>query len=322
VRHALFKLDQRAHTATLHAFAEHDILLLEPLLSTSSSCALFFAVQRGTEPLVVKKLTFADSDRQPRVPEHVGYDHIKKLGLSRDAMLACHLTPFELFDAGSPPGSKETTPVKQESALVGPATPVKSVAAASVVSTSSAPAPPPGKTLYRTPVKVRPQAAEDATAEAAPMRKWCWMPRYPVTLEQLGRPMPVLRATTVIEQMSIALRKLHSEGLAHMDVKPSNIFVTPDGQLLLGDFGCVRRFGDKVGTTAAFVPQDMQKQSYTASALHDWWMLAMTVSDVHLAQTPSREPGAGASEARTEQVRSTLRSMRTTAADNLLEQLH
>jgi serine/threonine protein kinase len=59
------------------------------------------------------------------------------------------------------------------------------------------------------------------------MRKWCWMPRYPVTLEQLGRPMPVLRATTVIEQMSIALRKLHSEGgLAHMDVKPSNIFVT------------------------------------------------------------------------------------------------
>jgi serine/threonine protein kinase len=175
--------------------------------------------------------------------------------------------------------------------------------------------------LYRTPVKVRPHSSEDA-AEAAPMRKWCWMPRYPVTLEQLGRPMPVLRATTVIEQMSTALRKLHSEGLAHMDVKPSNIFVTPDGQLLLGDFGCVRRFGEKVGTTPAFVPQDMQKQSYAASALHDWWMLAMTVSDVHLAQSPSREPGAGASEARTEEVRSTLRSMRTAAADRLLEQLH
>jgi hypothetical protein len=41
VRRALDKQDERPHTLTLHAFTEHDILLLEPLPSMNSSCVLF-----------------------------------------------------------------------------------------------------------------------------------------------------------------------------------------------------------------------------------------------------------------------------------------
>ena len=38
-------------------------------------------------------------------------------------------------------------------------------------------------------------------------------------------------------QMASALQHLHSKGIAHMDVKPDNIYSTEDGQFKLGDFG-------------------------------------------------------------------------------------
>lgn len=41
--------------------------------------------------------------------------------------------------------------------------------------------------------------------------------------------------------ISSALKFIHSKGILHMDVKPSNVFVTSSGVCKLGDFGCSRK---------------------------------------------------------------------------------
>ena len=38
-------------------------------------------------------------------------------------------------------------------------------------------------------------------------------------------------------QLSAALQHLHSSGIAHMDVKPDNIYASSEGAYKLGDFG-------------------------------------------------------------------------------------
>ena len=49
-------------------------------------------------------------------------------------------------------------------------------------------------------------------------------------------------ATSVL-QMAEALQHLHALGIAHMDVKPDNIFTTGAGAYKLGDFGLARPLG-------------------------------------------------------------------------------
>jgi serine/threonine protein kinase len=34
-----------------------------------------------------------------------------------------------------------------------------------------------------------------------------------------------------------AILKIHQCGMVHLDIKPDNIFLSPDGSLKLGDFG-------------------------------------------------------------------------------------
>lgn len=38
-------------------------------------------------------------------------------------------------------------------------------------------------------------------------------------------------------QMASALQFIHARGMAHLDVKPDNIYTTKDGRYKLGDFG-------------------------------------------------------------------------------------
>ena len=43
--------------------------------------------------------------------------------------------------------------------------------------------------------------------------------------------------------MAQALQHLHSKGIAHMDVKPDNMFTVGEGVYKLGDFGLARPLG-------------------------------------------------------------------------------
>ncbi len=118
------------------------------------------------------------------------------------------------------------------------------------------------------------------------------MPIYPCTLDDgaaLETPERVLRA---VEDLLIAIRYLHGYGFAHMDIKPSNIFVTETGSCVLGDLGSIALFGYKSASTPAFLPKD--RRNMAASATVDWWMLALTVWDLAVGTATNRRLGGGA----------------------------
>ncbi len=64
-----------------------------------------------------------------------------------------------------------------------------------------------------------------------------------VTLrEHLSRrsPLPLEEADRILRSILEALAYAHGKGVVHLDLKPENIFVLPDGRVKIGDFGLAR----------------------------------------------------------------------------------
>ncbi len=82
-----------------------------------------------------------------------------------------------------------------------------------------------------------------------------------VRLEQ--GPLPPDQVRTLGAQMGDALAYVHSQGIAHRDVKPANILLGDDGRARLSDFGIVRLIGSPrmtspdltVGTASYVAPE-------------------------------------------------------------------
>lgn len=62
-----------------------------------------------------------------------------------------------------------------------------------------------------------------------------------------GKPAAALRAFRSLVQ---TVAQLHKDGHVHRDIKPANVFVTPSGELVLGDFGIVYVPGAAIRVTA------------------------------------------------------------------------
>src|SRR5260370_25016863 len=48
------------------------------------------------------------------------------------------------------------------------------------------------------------------------------------------------KVVNYLEQLAAALDFAHARGVIHRDIKPANILLTPEGRLLLTDFGLVK----------------------------------------------------------------------------------
>ena len=140
---------------------------------------------------------------------------------------------------------------------------------------------------------VRPSAPVDALL-ASPA-----VPRVPDGAEQVGGArLDEQRLRESLAQLGRALEALHRMNKVHRDIKPSNILVTPEGRVVLVDYGLVtdvapppdaeRSEGDVVGTTAYMAPE--QAASRKVGPYSDWYAVGVLLYEA----LTGRQPFAGA----------------------------
>ena len=128
-----------------------------------------------------------------------------------------------------------------------------------------------------------------------------------------SRARPALFASTwtaaclrVARAVAAALAHAHERGVLHRDVKPSNIMVTPDGRVLLLDFGLARAEGDErltssgshLGSLAFMSPEQVRGEHATLDGRSDVYSLGVTLHELLGLRPPFGEDGPEATRRR------------------------
>ncbi|HEY8394054.1 MAG TPA: Stk1 family PASTA domain-containing Ser/Thr kinase [Thermaerobacter sp.] len=117
-----------------------------------------------------------------------------------------------------------------------------------------------------------------------------------VTLKQYIRehaPLPVEEAVSIACRVLAVLEHAHAHGVIHRDVKPQNILITPDEQVMVTDFGIARASwatttvvenGAMVGTAHYFAPE--QARGLPASERSDLYAVGVILFEMLTGRLP------------------------------------
>ena len=104
-----------------------------------------------------------------------------------------------------------------------------------------------------------------------------------------GRGFDEVRLREALTQLALGLSVLHAAGKVHRDIKPSNILVTPEGRVVLLDFGViadVRRAPDHhvVGTPLYMAPEQTDVRAVGPAA--DWYAVGLVLYQALTGRLP------------------------------------
>ncbi|GLT42477.1 hypothetical protein SLA2020_164730 [Shorea laevis] len=97
----------------------------------------------------------------------------------------------------------------------------------------------------------------------------------------------------VLFQIAKALQYIHERGIAHLDIKPENIYVK-NGVYKLGDFGCATLLNKSLGIEegdARYMPQEILNENYDRLDKVDVFSLGAAIYEL-IRQSPFSESGA------------------------------
>ncbi len=103
----------------------------------------------------------------------------------------------------------------------------------------------------------------------------------------------VAASIRIIREVALALEHAHERGVLHRDLKPSNVMVTPDGRVLLFDFGLaagegmsrITRSGIRLGSLAYMSPEQFDDAS-AADERSDVYSLGATLYEMFTLRVP------------------------------------
>ncbi len=125
-----------------------------------------------------------------------------------------------------------------------------------------------------------------------------WDGRWGFTMELLsGRPLGRVRpadARAVFAQLALGVAELHRHGVLHLDLKPANVMLEPDGRVVLLDFGVSQLATGKTsagalgGTPRYMAPERLARASSTRAS--DWYGFGLTLFEALTGALPFDDP--------------------------------